>query len=77
MKISGKCMEPEIIIMSNTDSEKQILPGFLSFMDGSFESLDLYIPPGVPAEVRKLLRSHERWISKEGKKKTEFSGVKG
>lgn len=76
MKVSGKCMEPEIVIIGNTDSEKQELLGFLSFMDGSFEYSGMCIPHGDSTEVGKLLRSHESWISIEGKEKTEFSDVK-
>lgn len=65
IKISGKWMEQEIIITGNTDSERQTVLGFLSFIDARFETLDMCILLGMPTDIRKLVKTHEKLKRKE------------
>lgn len=58
-------MEREIIITANTDSERQAVLGFLSFIDAGFESLDMCILLGMPTDIRKLVKIHEKLKRRE------------
>lgn len=58
-------MGREIIITGNADSERQTVLGFLSFVDANFESLDMCILLGIPTDMRKLVRSHEKFKKRE------------
>lgn len=58
-------MEREIIITANTDSERQTVLGFLSFIDAGFESLDMCILLGMPTDIRKLVKIHEKLKRRE------------
>lgn len=58
-------MEREIIITANTDSERQTVLGFLSFIDAGFESLDMCILLGMPTDIRKLVKIHKKLKRRE------------
>lgn len=63
-------MGREIIITGNAGSEWQTVLGFLSFVDANFESLDMCILLRIPTNIRKLVRSHEKF-KKKGKQRTD------
>lgn len=69
-------MEREIIITGNTDSERQTVLGFLSFIDASFESLDMCILLGMPTDIRKLVKIHEKLKRREGEDGRQWCGAK-
>lgn len=69
-------MEREIIIPGNTDSERQTVLGFLSFVDASFESLDMCILLGMPTNIRKLAKTNEKLKRRERKDKRPWCEVK-
>lgn len=65
IEIAGKRMEREIIVTGNTDSERQTVIGFFSFIDASLEFLDICILLGMPIDIRKLVKIHEKLKRRE------------
>lgn len=67
MRVAGKLMEIEIIILSKvTDSENTNVSCFHSSVDVSIETLEMCVSFGMPIDLRKLLPGHGEGISRRG-----------